>query len=603
MRKGFIFTLLLVFGISVSAYVMKESKENTIKKDKSALAKPIAKEIIKPEVREQIAVGEKTGNYPQNYFRNPIDGVIYLSGTFAELRSNHFHAGIDIRTGGVQGKKIYAVADGYVSRVNVSTYGYGKAIYLRHPNGYTSVYGHLQQFTGELKTFVEKAQYKRKSFKVQLFPSKDLIKVKKGDVIALSGNSGGSGGPHLHFEIRSTATEATINPLLFGLDIKDNKNPSIKEVYIHELDEDYKKVMGHYPFKVFEKKETLQGKTVFLEGGSYVIAAVLKDQFLTATENLGLNYMKLFVDEIEIYNTEIEKFYFHETRYMNCHMDFANHKNNNKKATKFWKDAGNKLPFYTHVNNGIVKVEEGISKKVRIEIRDFSGKRDKIEFYLKGVLGTGNLSSNSVITKSEGGTLCLPNKNNSITELDYTCYIPSGSLYAPYLFVGNSGPKGRYSKNITFGSYAVPLHKKITCKIKTENLPKGKESKIYIVESFKGKKYPSSAIYLNGYAKFSTKDFGTYYVELDTTKPKVKALNLNPTNSFRFYITDKGGSGIKTYNGYIDGKWFLLDWESKTGILKGKAKEKLAKGAHTLKLIVTDVCNNKTEHIKTINVL
>ena len=607
MKKGLTFIVLLVIGISVSAYVLKGDKEvdgKSISKDKEILAQPIKKEIIEPEVAKELTIGEKTGNYPQDYFRNPIDGEIYLSGTFAELRSNHFHAGIDIRTGGVEGKKVYAVADGYISRVNVSTYGYGKAVYIRHPNGYTSVYGHLQQFKGELKEYVEKAQYRNKSFKVQQFPAKDLIKVKKGDVIALSGNTGGSGGPHLHFEIRSTATEATINPLLFGLDIKDQRSPKVKEVYIRQVDATYKKVMGYYPFRVFEKKEMLNGKTVFVQGGTYAIAAVLKDQFLNPTENLGLNYMKLFVDGTEVYSTKIEKFYFHETRYMNCHMEFSTHKNSNKKATKFYLDEGNKLPFYEHKNKGFIKVVEGGNPvKVRVEIEDLSGKTDKIEFFLKGVEGEQSLAKQSDITNSDGGILCSPAKGASIKEDDYSCLIPSGSLYSPYLFVGKSIAIGTYSNQITFGSSAVPLHKKMTCKIRTKNLPKGKENKIYVVELFKGKKYSNSCIYLNGYAKFATKDFGTYYVDMDTIKPQIRAVNVNPVKEFRFYVTDKNKSGIKSYNGYVDGKWFLLDWESKTGILKGTPRIKLTKGKHTLKVVVTDVCNNKTTFEKTINVL
>ena len=476
MKKGLLIIILLALGIGVYAFVKYSptNDERSIEIQADTAVLKLEEDIIEEKYVHSLEEVDK-GNYPQGYFRNPIDGKIYLSGTFAELRSNHFHAGIDIRTGGVEGKKVYATADGYIARVNVSTYGYGRAIYIRHPNGYTTVYGHLQQFKGELANYIEKAQYKNKRFTVQKFPGKDLLKVKKGDVIALSGNTGGSGGPHLHFEIRSTATEATINPLLFGMDILDNRTPKINEIYIHEVDENYKKVMGHYPFKTFEKNEELEGKTVFLEAGSYGIAAVLRDQFLNPTEKLGLNYMKLLVNDVEVYNTEIEKFYFHETRYMNCHMDFSTHKNQNKKATKFWKDAGNKLPFYKAVNKGLVKVEEGVSTKVKIEIKDLSGKSDEIEFYLKGVAGLGHLSSNSVITNSDGGILCTPGKGGTIIEDNYTCFIPSGSLYSPYLFVGKSEELRTYSNEVTFGSFAVPMHKKMTCKIKTKNLPSGKD--------------------------------------------------------------------------------------------------------------------------------
>lgn len=601
MKKGLIILSLLIVAISVSAYVFQKPKK--VMHTKSTKSAQDTMEVVQKveEVPEPI-VEEIVKDYPKDYFRNPIDGEIYLSGTFGELRSNHFHAGLDIRTGGVEGKKIYAVADGYVARVNVSTYGYGKALYIRHPNGYTSVYGHLQGFQGPIKDYVEKQQYSRKSFTFQSFPTKDLLKVKKGDVIALSGNTGGSGGPHLHFEIRSTATEATINPLFFGFNIKDKRKPTIRKVYIHQVDENYKKIMGSYPTKAFDTKAALAGKTVFLAAGKYGIAAELRDQFLLATERLGLNYMTLYVDDEEIYDTKIEKFYFSETRYMNCHMDFANHKNNNIKAAKLWKDAGNKLPFYTHKDNGIIRVENGVSKRVKLLITDYSGKTDEIEFYLKGIEGQATLASINVFTKSDGGVMCSPTKDNNIVEEDFTCFIPRGSLYSPYLFTSKV-TDGKYSKKVTFGSYAVPMHKRMTCKLKVSNIPKGKEKNVYVVESFKGGKYPISANYSGGYVKFTTKDLGTYYVEIDSLKPIIRAINLNPLHDFKFYISDRKGSGIKKVNGYLDGKWFLLDWEPKTGIIKGAPREKLTKGKHKLKVVLMDDCNNTTTFEKEINVL
>jgi murein DD-endopeptidase MepM/ murein hydrolase activator NlpD len=152
-----------------------------------------------------------------NYFRSPLDIPLFLSGNFGELRSNHFHAGLDIKTQGVEGQNVYAVADGYVSRIKVSPYGYGNAIYVTHPNGFTSVYGHLQKYNDKIRQVVEDYQYKKEEFEVELFPTPFSMQVKKGELIAYSGNSGGSGGPHLHFEIRNTTNEHPTNPLFFGL--------------------------------------------------------------------------------------------------------------------------------------------------------------------------------------------------------------------------------------------------------------------------------------------------------------------------------------------------------------------------------------------------
>ena len=164
-------------------------------------------------------------NFPK--YGKPVDIPIYLSATFGELRPNHLHAGLDIKTQAVEGKKIYAVADGYVSRIGVSPYGYGNVLYITHYDGYTSVYAHLQRFSGEIAKYVKQYQYKNKTFAAQIFPDKDKFPVKKGDLIAYSGNSGGSGGPHLHFEIRHTDSEKPVNPLYFGYQIEDNVKPMI----------------------------------------------------------------------------------------------------------------------------------------------------------------------------------------------------------------------------------------------------------------------------------------------------------------------------------------------------------------------------------------
>ena len=162
-------------------------------------------------------------------YQSPIDFRILLSGTFGELRGNHFHAGIDIKTKGAEGKNIYAIEKGYISRIKISTFGYGKAIYIKHPDGKTSVYGHLQKLSTKIANIVNKEHYKKESFELDFFPAKYAIKIEKGEIIALSGNSGGSGGPHLHFEIRDTETGHPINPLQFGFEVDDVIPPTLNK--------------------------------------------------------------------------------------------------------------------------------------------------------------------------------------------------------------------------------------------------------------------------------------------------------------------------------------------------------------------------------------
>ncbi|NND10141.1 MAG: M23 family metallopeptidase, partial [Flavobacteriaceae bacterium] len=146
--------------------------------------------------------GIAQSKYPQDYFRKPLDIPLVLSGTFAELRSNHFHSGLDIKTKQREGLKVYASAPGYVSRIKISHWGYGKALYITHPNGYTSVYAHLQKFSEKIEEYVKEKQYEKESFTLELFPSAEELQIESDEIVAFSGNTGGSGGPHLHFEIR-----------------------------------------------------------------------------------------------------------------------------------------------------------------------------------------------------------------------------------------------------------------------------------------------------------------------------------------------------------------------------------------------------------------
>jgi len=175
----------------------------------------------------------KAQQYPQNYFASPVNSKILLSGTFAELRTNHFHSGIDIKTQFASDKTLYAVADGYVSRIKVFPDGYGYALYITHPNGYVSVYAHLQKYSKEIQEYVKKRQYELKSFQLDIFPTSNELKITKGSIIGYSGNTGSSFGAHLHFEIRDSKTEMPINPLFFGYDVKDSIRPKIKHLKIY----------------------------------------------------------------------------------------------------------------------------------------------------------------------------------------------------------------------------------------------------------------------------------------------------------------------------------------------------------------------------------
>jgi hypothetical protein len=271
------------------------------------------------------AYGQPTDKYPKDYFRSPLDIPLFLAGNFGELRPNHFHAGIDIKTESVEGKNIYAAAEGYVSRIKIATNGYGKVIYITHPNGYVTTYAHLQRFSDKIEEYVKKQQYHKEKFEIELFPGKKQLPVEKGEVIALSGNTGGSGGPHLHFEIRDEKTEIAINPLLFGFDIKDDIKPVIKNIAIYPLN-DSSYVNGVNKEKYIDLAGS-EGK-YRITGGPYTVSgeigfSVEANDYLNGSSNkCGLFSVELLLDSNRIYYHEIEQIAFSESRYINSHVDY-----------------------------------------------------------------------------------------------------------------------------------------------------------------------------------------------------------------------------------------------------------------------------------------
>ncbi|PHK35199.1 peptidase M23, partial [Nostoc linckia z16] len=264
--------------------------------------------------------------YPQDYFRSPMDLPVHPSGTFGELRSNHFHAGLDFRTKQKTGFPVFAAADGYISRIKVSTYGYGTVLYIDHPNGYTTVYGHLLKYAPALDAYVRKRQYEKQTFEIELFPKLGEIPVKKGEMIALSGNSGGSGGPHLHFEYRDTKTEMIINPLLFGLGkkMKDTKSPTVYGLMVYPLSDDAVVNESKQPMLLSVKQQpdgTYLADKVYARG-KIGFAVNATDKSTGSYGNNGIYKVQTYFNGTPYYGFEFNTFAFDESRYVNNFIDY-----------------------------------------------------------------------------------------------------------------------------------------------------------------------------------------------------------------------------------------------------------------------------------------
>ena len=540
-------------------------------------------------------------------YTSPVDLEMFLSGTFGELRNNHFHAGIDIKTNGVQGHKLRSIDDGYVSRIKVSSWGYGKTIYINHPEtGHTSVYAHLQRFSNKIDSIVLRKHYQEEKFELDFSLNKNIIKIKKGELIGYSGNSGSSAGPHLHFEIRETKNQKPINPLQFGFKIKDDIPPKLVKLKIYAFDTTL--INGYNSNKtydLFKKGENYHINEIPEISGPFAIGIYTYDQSNGSYNKNGIYNIKLFVDTIKYYEFKVDKLDFNTTRYINAHIDYYEKKANKIKFHRCYKLKNNDLETYPSiVNNGIINLKNNLHT-IKIEVKDIYNNKSSLHIKVK-VNNTPllNKCKNEMNKKS---ILFDIEKPNIFKSKDIELHMKSFSLYEDIYF--------KYKKNDslpeTFGPIhkihesTVPIHKKYIISIKSK-VPKHLKNKVFIASIDKKGDYNYiGGVWKNGFLRAKIREFGDFCVVADTINPNIKAVNIFPgkeikkQKTIQFTIKDNL-SGIKKFKGEINGKWILLDYDHKRNLLTYNLRNKIHKGKQIIKLDVFDNVNNKTTYISEI---
>jgi hypothetical protein len=544
------------------------------------------------------------GQTLKNQFISPLQIPLVLSSNFGELRPDHFHSGIDIKTEGVIGKEVVASADGFVYYILVSSTGFGNAIFIRHPNGYSTVYCHLDRFAPEIQEYVKSQQYQNKTFAITISPPDDKFIVKQGQVIGYSGNTGSSEGPHLHYEIRKSDSEKPVDPLQFNFGIEDNLKPVIERLAIYPGSKNT--VINNSSGKVFMNVTGGDGFYNIPEGTEITINGpagfgISSHDYMNGTPNrFGISSIEMIIDSVIWFSYRINEFSFYETRYINAHIDYEAVVRRDLDIERTFVLPGDKLSLYkSYMNSGLFDFNDARTHKVSIIAKDAMDNKSVLTFNVKPALP----KPSQVTEKPDSGVVLMAfRKENSFSSQGIRIDIPQGALYDTLLFRYSSfSGNGRFfSKIHQVSSIIVPLQKAAKISIKPDSVPPGKSSKLLIVQlDDKNRLSSSGGVFANGYITADIMSFGNYTVGIDTVPPVIngngflKEYDLTGRKDIRIRITDDL-SGIRSYTGIIDGNWALFEFDAKNNILIYKFDEsRISRGTtHKLVLTVTDNRNN-----------
>lgn len=536
-----------------------------------------------------------TRTYPQGYFRNPLAITPDASGTFGELRATHFHAGDDYRTQQRVGLPLYAIAAGFVSRIRVQIGGGGNAVYIEHPNGYTSAYLHLNNFNSTLTNIVRAEQYKQKRFDVDITLDKDQIPVTKGYVFGNAGNTGASGGPHLHFEIRDTETQHPLNPQLFGLHFNDRFPPTIQGAMIYDLaDELFNEHTPRRPLAVkalSNSRYVLNNTAPIQVNGKFGIGINAIDRHRAGGFRNGIYSIELFVGGKLISTVLFEELDFNTSRGIHAYIDYPHWKKTQARIQKNFKDPGNPIELFHQLDgNGIIELKDNQVHDVKYVVKDVHGNCSELNFKVQ------NNPTYTVKRNPLRGRLMAYDNANAFSTDDISLSIPVGVLYSDLDFVYSkeAAPAKGYSALHHVHNDLIPLFSTYNLKIKPTDLPAHLQSKALIASTQSGSE---GGRFEDGWVTVNTRNLGSFYVTVDTIAPTITPRNLtsgkNVANQAKidFTISDNF-SGIQSFNGYIDGEWVLMEYDPKNKHLWHQFEQSLPKGRHQFRLEITDWKDN-----------
>lgn len=527
-------------------------------------------------------------------YRLPLNLPPSLSGNYGELRATHFHGGLDFRIGGVAGAPVYAVKDGFVSRISVSPSGYGQAIYIKHPDGKTTVYGHLLAFSPKIEKLVREKQYEQESFAVTITPDSTQIPVKRGELIARAGNTGSSGGPHLHFEIRETNSEIPLNPAKAGnFNIADAIAPAIDRISVYGIANP-----ATLPARTFIKSFSTPEPAPLPVPDTFYVAVSGVDRMNGSGARFAVAKFSYFLDNVEIFRFTAEAIPFDKGRYINSILEYQQKAIFNRPMVKSWVEPGTGLKsLISSKNEGLLILKDNDVHIVRIELSDHSGNKSTKSFKVKRDISLKPLAPDSTAIKK--GRLMPWYLPNTYESGNLRIDIPVGGLCSNILFTADS-IKSNGSTIWRVHNNSVPLIAGAKIAIKA-NVPDALRSKALIAfVSDNGSISSRGGEWKGERLEASLGEFGRYTIAYDTMAPKIvlnlkEKENLSARKNIRITIFDDL-SGIASYRAEIDGKWILASYDPKSrGLTIDLDPLKIVKGkSHQLSITVSDGRGNKT---------
>jgi murein DD-endopeptidase MepM/ murein hydrolase activator NlpD len=524
--------------------------------------------------------------FPRNYFRWPLAIQPAIVANMGEMRNNHWHMGLDIRTNSQENLPVYAAAAGYISRIRVEKFGFGQCIYITHPNGYTTLYGHLNSFFPALEQYVREQQYHKESWAIELDFPKDKFPVGKGQLIAFSGNTGGSQGPHLHFEIRDTRTQTCLNPMLFGMPLPDQVKPSIHKLAMYDRRRStYEQVTQFFPLKTTDSGYIPARSYLLKTSSPRVSFAIQAGDHLTGSKNEdGIFSARLFVDGRPVIGFSLDSISYTLTRYLNAHTDYKYHFNGGPFFQHLSQLPGEHSGVYEAMNgDGVIDLVDQQVHSIRIEVRDANNNPSQLRFQLQ--YDGSQMESKGLVSAAQK---FIPNSVNVLERPGFELYLPPSCLYDTVTSFFNQ-----------VNDPSIPLHSEMTVRIKPDAaVPSNMRDRVVILRSYRNERSIRKADWNGEWLNAKFGDFGNFQAFIDNEAPSLNApgsgdtIDLSPVNRIVFEPKDNFDV-IRSFRAELDGKWLRFT-NDKGRYYVYRFDEHWTNGVHTLKVTVEDAVGNIT---------